>query len=192
MGLFDKASISRRNLLKAAGVVGVASMAPAVFAQGSRTVKFTLPWLAQGATAYMYVAQDQGMFKKRGIDIEISRGYGSLAAGQAIANKQFDFGLVSASSTILCAANGLPLVALGTTNYEAYLGLLVRTDSPIKAPADVAGKKMGGVPASVEFPCGRPSRWNRRSTRTAWKSSSPTRGCWNARWWSSRSTPPGA
>ncbi|WP_110650075.1 ABC transporter substrate-binding protein [Salinicola peritrichatus] len=152
MGLFDDSRFSRRTFLKTAGAAGAVALAPSVFAQSSRTLKFTLPWLAQGATAYMYVAEDQGMFKKRGIDVEISRGYGSLAAGQAIGNKQFDFGLVSASSTILCAANGLPLVALGTTNYEAYLGLLVRSDSPIKSAKDLVGKKMGGVPASVEFP----------------------------------------
>jgi ABC-type nitrate/sulfonate/bicarbonate transport system substrate-binding protein len=151
--LFDgELKLSRRNLFKASAAVGAGLLAPSVFAQSAHSIRFTLPWLAQGATAYVYVAEDQGMFKRRGIKAEISRGYGSLASGQAIANKQFDFGLVSASSTILCAANGLPLMALGTTNYEAYLGVLVREDSPIKTPADLMGKRMGGVPASVEFP----------------------------------------
>jgi NitT/TauT family transport system substrate-binding protein len=145
---------TRRRLLKTAaafaGTTGALAM-PAL-AQGKRTVKFTLPWLAQGATAYAYVADDQGMFAKRGIDIQISRGFGSLAAGQAIGNNQFEFGLVSASSTMVCAATGIPLVALATTNYDAYLGVLVRADSPIKTPKDLEGKHMGGIPSSVEFP----------------------------------------
>ncbi len=149
------ASPSRRTLLKSAAALTAASagvFAPAVLAQAGRTIKFTLPWLAQGATAYAYLADEQGMFKKRGITAQISRGFGSLAAGQAIGNSQFDFGLVSASSTIVCAATGVPLVALATTNYDAFLGLLVRADSPIKTPKDLEGKRMGGVPASVEFP----------------------------------------
>ena len=148
------ASPTRRSLLKAAAALsaGGALFAPAVRAQGGRNIKFTLPWLAQGATAYVYIADEQGMFKKRGITAQISRGFGSLAAGQAIGNGQFDFGLVSASSTIVCAATGVPLVALATTNYEAFLGVLVRSDSPIKTPKDLEGKRMGGVPASVEFP----------------------------------------
>jgi len=144
---------TRRTVLKAAGAAaGAAAFSMPALAQGSRTIKFTLPWLAQGATAYVYIAEEMGMFKKRGITAQISRGFGSLAAGQAIGNGQFDFGLVSASSTILCAANAVPLVALATTNYEAFLGVLVRADSPIKTPKDLEGKRMGGVPASVEFP----------------------------------------
>ncbi|MBL7250111.1 ABC transporter substrate-binding protein [Alloalcanivorax marinus] len=144
--------LDRRTFLKGAAAAGAVAMAPAVLAKKTRNIKFTLPWLPQGATAYAYVAQDQGMFKKRGIEAEVTRGHGSLAAAQSIANKQFDFGLVSASSTILSAATGLPLVALGTTNYEAYLGALVRADSPIKTAKDLVGKRMGGVPSSVEFP----------------------------------------
>ncbi|WPB57455.1 ABC transporter substrate-binding protein [Xylophilus sp. GOD-11R] len=148
--------VSRRQVLQStAAVAGAASvgLAAPAFAQGAtRNVKFTLPWLAQGATDYVYIAEEQGLFKKRGISVQISRGFGSLAAAQAIGAGQFDFGLVSASSTILSAANGLPLVALATTNYEAFLGLLVRADSPIRSPKDLEGKRMGGVPASVEFP----------------------------------------
>lgn len=149
------ASPTRRTVLKSAvalAATGAAGFASGVRAQGSRDIKFTLPWLAQGATDYVYIADDQGMFKKRGINVQISRGFGSLAAGQAIGNGQFDFGLVSASSTIVCAATGVPLVALATTNYEAFLGVLVRADSPIRTPKDLEGKKMGGVPSSVEFP----------------------------------------
>ncbi|HEY0202329.1 MAG TPA: ABC transporter substrate-binding protein, partial [Burkholderiaceae bacterium] len=141
----------RRTFLQNAAGAAAGLAAPA-FAQGARTIKFTLPWLAQGATDYVYISDDKGFFKKRGITAHISRGFGSLAAAQAIGNGQFDFGLVSASSTILSAATGIPMVALGTTNYEAYLGVLVRADSPIKTPKDLEGKRMGGVPSSVEFP----------------------------------------
>jgi len=148
----DPFTISRRSVLKAGAALSAAALAPTVFARNNRAVSVTLPWLAQGATAYMYVAEDQGFFKKRGIDINIVRGYGSLAAAQNIGNGQFDFGLVSASSTILTAANKVPLVALGTTNYDAYIGILVRADSSIRSPADLEGKKMGGVPAGAEFP----------------------------------------
>lgn len=115
-------------------------------------LKFTLPWLAQGATDYVYIADDQGMFKKRGLKVEISRGSGSLAAAQSIGNGQFEFGLVSTGATIVAAATGVPLVALGTTNYDAYMGILLRTDSPIRTPKELEGKKVGGVAASAEAP----------------------------------------
>lgn len=142
----------RRTLLKAGAALGVAGLCPPVFAASPRQVSITLPWLAQGATSYVYVAADQGMFKKRGIDATITRGYGSLTSGQAVGAGKFDFGLVSTSSTLLCEANGIPLVSLATTNYEAYLGILVRADSAIRTPKDLEGKKLGCVPSSVEFP----------------------------------------
>ncbi|WP_254217888.1 ABC transporter substrate-binding protein [Burkholderia multivorans] len=142
----------RRALLKAGAAVGVTGLVGPVLAAAPRQVSITLPWLAQGATSYVYVAAAQGMFKKRGIDATITRGYGSLTAGQAVGAGKFDFGLVSASSTLVCAANGIPLSALATTNYEAYLGILVRAGSGIRTPKDLEGKRLGCVPSSVEFP----------------------------------------
>lgn len=133
-------------------MAGAAALPGRVYAQSKRHVKFTLPWLAQGATAYTYIAQDQGMFAKRGLDVAISRGYGSLAAAQAIAAGQFDFGLVSTGSTIVSNATGMPLVSLATTNYDAYMGIFFRPESPIHTPKDLNGKKLGGVAASVEAP----------------------------------------
>jgi ABC-type nitrate/sulfonate/bicarbonate transport system substrate-binding protein len=138
--------------LKAGAAAGFANLVRPVRAASPHQISIMLPWLAQGQTSYVYVAADQGMFKKRGIDATILRGYGSLATGQAVGGGKFDFGLVSASSTLLCASKGLPLTALATANYEAYLGILVRADSDIRTPKDLEGKKLGCVPSSVEFP----------------------------------------
>jgi ABC-type nitrate/sulfonate/bicarbonate transport system substrate-binding protein len=141
--------LKRRALLASAGAV---LAAPAVRAQARRSIKFTLPWLAQGATAYAYVAREAGMFRARGLDVEISRGFGSVAAGQAIAQGQFDFGLVGAGPMILSAARGLPVTGLATINYDMTMGIALRADSPIRTPKDLEGKRVGAVPASAEFP----------------------------------------
>jgi NitT/TauT family transport system substrate-binding protein len=147
-----RSGLKRRDLLKVGGAAAAAALPSRAWAQSKRSIKFTLPWLAQGATAYTYVALDQGMFAKRGLNVAVSRGYGSMAAAQAIAAGQFDFGLVSTGSTIVGAATGLSLVALATTNYDAYMGILVRPESPIRTPKDLNGKKLGGVATSVEAP----------------------------------------
>jgi NitT/TauT family transport system substrate-binding protein len=148
--------LSRRSALRvAAGLTlgGVAAnfAAPAI-AQSMRTVKLTLPWLANGSSLFAYVAKNQGFFRKRGIDIVISRGFGSVAAAQAVGAGEFDFGFIFAGGTILGAARGLPLVALSTLGYDAMMGMALRGDSPIKTPKDLQGKKIGTVPASAEAP----------------------------------------
>ena len=149
-------SLSRRTLLKAAAtlpaVAAASSLSMPAIAQGTKTVKFTLPWLANGSNLFVYVAKNQGYFKKRGIDVAISRGFGSVAAAQAVAAGEFDYGLIFAGGTILGAARGLPLVAMATLGYDSTMGMTVRADSPIKEAKDLQGRKIGIVPASAEAP----------------------------------------
>jgi ABC-type nitrate/sulfonate/bicarbonate transport system substrate-binding protein len=145
--------ITRRQVLQAGlgSVVGATLGVPA-FAQALRPIKLTLPWLANGSTLFTYVAKNQGFFKKRGLDVTISRGFGSVAAAQAVGAGEFDFGFVFAGGVILGAARGLPLVGLSTLGYDATMGIAVRGDSPIKTAKDLEGKKLGTVPTSAEAP----------------------------------------
>lgn len=148
--------LTRRSALKVAAGLAVTGattrLAAPALAKAARPVKLTLPWLANGSTLFAYVAKNQGFFKKRGIDITISRGFGSVAAAQAVGAGEFDFGFIFAGGTILGAARGLPLVAVSTLGYDATMGIALRGDSPIKTAKDLQGKKIGTVPTSAESP----------------------------------------
>lgn len=147
--------LSRRALLRTAAAgaaLAAASSLPAPAIAANRPVKFTLAWLAQGSSLYVYAARAKGFFKQRGLDVEIARGYGSLAAAQSIASGQFDFGIVISTPLILSIAKGLPLQAIATVDYDATMGVGVLQDSPIQSAKDLAGKKVGGVPTSAEYP----------------------------------------
>jgi ABC-type nitrate/sulfonate/bicarbonate transport system substrate-binding protein len=64
--------INRRTVLS--GGVATASLlfAPAILkAQGLRKVRLTLPWVAQGSTLYPQVAQQAGLWHKRGLDVDM-------------------------------------------------------------------------------------------------------------------------
>jgi NitT/TauT family transport system substrate-binding protein len=144
--------LSRRRLLRL-GLAGAAASAlarPAI--AKTYTVKFTLPWLAQGTSTFPFVGKDLGLFSKRGIDLQISRGFGSLPAAQAIAAGQFDYGMVISAPLVLMVAKGLPLRGLATIDYDAMMGVGVLDGGTIKAPADLVGKKMATVSASAESP----------------------------------------
>ena len=146
---------SRRSVLAAGGaaLIGAATagLSMPAFAQ-RRTVKFTLSWLAEGASAYIYVAKELGYFAKRGIDLQISRGFGSVTAAQTIAAGKFDIGSVGSPTQVMSVAQGLPLMGLGLCEYDAAMGLGLPVDSPIKKPTDLMGKRIGGVPTSAEAP----------------------------------------
>ena len=64
--------ISRRGFL-ARTAAASAALLPIPAVAGPRNVKFTLAWLAQGSSVYVFVARARTM-KPRGIDLEIARG----------------------------------------------------------------------------------------------------------------------
>jgi len=86
--------LSRRRILCAAGVAASGIAAPRlVFAQNRKAVQFTLPWVAEGSNLFTFVAKGMGFWEKHGLDVEIARGSGSVAAAQAIGEARFDFGM---------------------------------------------------------------------------------------------------
>ena len=70
-------------------------------------VRYTLSWLPTGQYAYIYSARQLGYFKQRGIDLDISRGYGSMAAIQAVSTGQFEMGGAQTGATLLSMMKGL-------------------------------------------------------------------------------------
>lgn len=143
-------TLTRRSWLQAAAAAGATIAAP-VLAQ-TRDISITLPWVVNGSNYWPMVGKELGFFKKRGIDLTVSRGNGSVAAAQAVANKQFDMGVVFFGGTLVNMARGLPLQALATVGYDSLMGNLVLADSPIRGPKDFEGKRVGTVATSAESP----------------------------------------
>src|SRR5260221_13448151 len=103
----------RRFLLRTMGATAAAAAftrLPMLAIAAPRAVKYTLAWLAQGSSTYVYMARAKGFMKARGIDLDISRGFGSVASAQSIAGGQFEFGNVAPPSLTLSVAKALPLV----------------------------------------------------------------------------------
>jgi NitT/TauT family transport system substrate-binding protein len=121
-------------------------------AQSSRKVTLTLSWVAEGASAYPYVAKSKGYWSEAGLDVEIVRGYGSVAATQAVGAGRFDFGLSACPTPIIQAAKGLPVVQIASCGYDSTMGINVLADSPIRTPKDLEGRKLAVTPASGDYP----------------------------------------
>jgi NitT/TauT family transport system substrate-binding protein len=142
---------SRRALLTTAALAAPALLTGRLRAAPTRKVKLTLAWLAEGSNAVAFVAKANGYWAEAGLDVEISRGYGSIAAAQAVAAGQFEFGLAAASSGIQQSAKGLPVVALTCAGYDATMSVAVLDSSPYRAPKDLAGKSIGCTVNSGEY-----------------------------------------
>jgi NitT/TauT family transport system substrate-binding protein len=102
----------------------------------------------QSVTPILY-AISAGIYKKYGITVEpVALSSGSAAAA-ALAGGSVDIAKTSAIGTVTAIAKGLPFTAIGSLgHYESArpnYALLVLTDGPIKAPADLAGKTFASL-----------------------------------------------
>ena len=111
--------MTRRHVGKvlSTGALGAALMPSfqvTSFGQGKPTkVTLTLPWLPIGSYAAFIVARENGYWKERGLDVEVSRGYGSADASKKVGLGQFNYGDASFSVLIQTVAQGMDLVGLG-------------------------------------------------------------------------------
>ncbi|ROO58774.1 NitT/TauT family transport system substrate-binding protein [Micromonospora sp. Llam0] len=98
--------------------------------------------------APIYLGEEKGFFAKRGINLTMESGQGGAAIVPGVVSEQFQFGFSNVTSLLSAQTADVPvqIVANGvasTGNPEAdFGGVVVREDSPIQTPADLAGKKV--------------------------------------------------
>src|ERR1700730_12261800 len=137
--MMPRRGMTRRGLLAGTAAGGAALLAMPAIAE-ARTVKFTLAWLAQGNFAYVFVARAKGILKGRGIDLDIARGFGSVASSEALAPGHFDCAILAAPPLILSVTQDLPLIALCTCDYDSTMGVGVLDASPIVQAQGLVGE----------------------------------------------------
>lgn len=155
MNTRGKSRYTRRDALKALAVGSAAVGSSALFSAPAvaRTTKieYTLSWLPVGQYAFMSVAQRK-FLKPQGIEFDVKRGYGSLAATQAVATGKFNIGDASTAGNLLSVLRGLSLELVACHGYDSTMGVLVPANGPIKSPKDLEGKKIGVTAAGGDTP----------------------------------------
>lgn len=154
-------AVSRRSVLAAGGglsAMAAAGVAPAFIREAGastpRKVTFMLPWLFVGGHAFEFAAQKL-YWPKRGLDVSITRGYGSGAATKTISAGQAMFGEASYGVVINGVSKGLDAVAIGAKLQRSPIAVSCRKDSGIRTVKDLEGRKIVRAPASgdtVMFP----------------------------------------
>src|SRR5262249_57470938 len=115
--MISATQLPRRKFLReasgaAAAIAGTSLAMPAI-AQPAK-VRYMLSWLPTGQYAFLYCARQLGYFKQRGIELAIARGYGSMAAIQAVATRQFEMGGPQTGANLLSIMKRLPLRPLSS------------------------------------------------------------------------------
>jgi NitT/TauT family transport system substrate-binding protein len=115
-------------------------------AQPALTVVRVVTSLTDDVTSVVY-AQQKGLFRKAGLDVQIAAGSSGAATAAAIAGGAYDIGKSSITPMFRAHEKGLPFVLIAPAavyDSKAPFGvLLVAKDSPIRSGKDLAGKIVG-------------------------------------------------
>jgi NitT/TauT family transport system substrate-binding protein len=139
--------LQRRDFIKLAALsaLGQTSAEPAGAQELHAVRVLELP--TDGAKSVLY-AQKAGLFRKRGIDADVVAMGSGAAIYAAIIGGSADIGSGSLWPVYQAYARGLPLRIIAPASIyssahpDAFL--LVRNDSPFRAPRDLNGKIIGG------------------------------------------------
>lgn len=92
------------------------------------------------STLPMWIAEDQGLFKKYGLDVKMILFQGSAAATQALLGGSVDLVFGSAASAITVVGRGAPVAVIATTHLLDYQ-LAARPE--VTKAAELRGKSVG-------------------------------------------------
>jgi len=98
----------------------------------------------------LYVAQELGLFKKRGLDVSIVDTKDLAAARDLVVSGQADVFWACPTLAIAAVANGAPLKIISQVKTPCTSVLVVRKDSPIKTWKDLKGKHIAGISPTCE------------------------------------------
>jgi NitT/TauT family transport system substrate-binding protein len=139
-------STPRRWLATTAAFAAFTLAALPMAASAQTKIKFVLNWKYQGPQAWFFVAQDKGYFKAEGLDVEIDQGEGSAAPIAKVAAGAYTAGFGDINALIDLASKrptDAPIAVAMLYNTPPFT-IVVKNDSPIKAPKDLEGKTIGG------------------------------------------------
>jgi NitT/TauT family transport system substrate-binding protein len=112
-------------------------------AHAADAVTVRLKWYNQAQFAGFYVAQDKGIYKSAGLDVNIQPGGPDFPAVQMVAGGNEQFGVTGADQILIARSKGVPVVALAVIYRRNPFVLFSLAKSGIKTPADWVGKKIG-------------------------------------------------
>ena len=125
-------------------------------AQAADKVKFQTDWIPSGEHAAYYGGIEKGIFAEEGLDVTITRGYGSGDTVTKLATGSFDFGVADVGAVLTARARtGIPVKVVSTVYTHSPHSLFVLKSSGIANFKGLEGKRIGITPGNshrVYFP----------------------------------------
>ncbi|MGE0500171.1 MAG: ABC transporter substrate-binding protein [Rhizobiaceae bacterium] len=99
-------------------------------------------WKLKGEYAPFYVAQDNGYFKERHLEVRLGEGAGASAALAGLLQGQEDVVVLPAVFALTAISKGMPVKIVALYHPAAPLAIVSHPDKPISVPKDLEGKTL--------------------------------------------------
>jgi NitT/TauT family transport system substrate-binding protein len=137
------------HVLALAAALAASSMIGVTAAGAADKVRFQTDWLPSGEHAMYYGGWQKGIFAEEGIDITITRGYGSGDTVTKLAGGAFDFGVADvAAVTTARARQSVPIKTIAVVYTQSPHSLFVLKSSGITSFKGLEGKKISITPGN--------------------------------------------
>lgn len=118
-------------------------------ASAQEKVRFQTDWLASGEHAAYYGAWAKGIWAQEGLDITITRGYGSGDTAAKVAGGAVDFGVSDVGAVLTARARAkLPVKTIAAVYTHSPHSLFVLKSSGITGFKGLEGKRIGITPGN--------------------------------------------
>ena len=130
-------------------LVAAAAATLATSADAADKVRFQTDWLPSGEHAMYYGGWQKGIFAEEGIDVTITRGYGSGDTLTKLAGGAFDFGVADVASVLTARARqNVPVKTIAALYTQSPHSLFVLKSSGITSFKGLEGKKISITPGN--------------------------------------------
>lgn len=140
--------MQRRALLAAPALLALSAGRAA--AQLTR-IRFNLGWRVEASAAGFLLAAERGYFREGGVEVTIDAGSGSAGAITQVAGGAYEAASADIASLVQhnLANPGRRMIAAAIQYDTNPNALIVRADSPIRAPRDFIGRRIAAQPANA-------------------------------------------
>lgn len=140
---------TRRNVLAGTTAVLASAALSAPFIRGARaatSISFRLDWTIYGTHAPFYLALEEKMFEKAGLNVTIGEGQGSGTVVQLVGRNNDQMAFIDFASMIRAVEQGVPVIAVQRL-VASLMCIISHADAPVKSPKELEGKVIAFAPA---------------------------------------------
>lgn len=137
--------ISRRTVVLGSGALALSG--PFISrAKASTPIGLRLDWAIYGSHAPFYLALEEKMYEKAGLNVSIGEGQGSATVAKIVGQGNDPIGFLDFTSTIRAVEQGIPLIAIERVIPNAMC-VISHADAPIREPKGLESKVVAYAPS---------------------------------------------